>query len=945
MKKIFSISIFCFTLISNVWSQIPNYVPSNGLVGWWPFNGNANDLSGNGNNGAVSGGTLTANRFGISNSAYLFDNSMTSTLSLPFTNVENNFSISIWAKATRNAGSASSSNLCPGTTSVPLANSNQNWLLRPGQPSGKLGVGISFGTDRIMIAEHAPNLLVTRLNSIATRVDFIHIVLTYTTTGMKLYVNGQLAGSKTMHCTSIAKVLSTTFAQAMYSPEFSGIIDDIGIWNRELTDQEIQSLYSSPFVSATISANGPTTICAGETVLLTSAVAPSGVYQYQWQRNGTNISGANTSSLSVNTSGNYVLRVTDLNSNVYNSNAINVTVNSLPPAPNVTYISPAIICDGESIGMSDNSSTNVSFLWFLNNATIPSSTSNSYNATIAGTYKLQVTNLTTGCKNFSQNIVVGEMPNIVQNEIVSCGSSTTISLTNPNFSYSTLPASCSVDMSNSDIVSNNVGNSGSGGQKKIICFGGNFTNSGGGSNYYVVEYGGTLNWSNAGSSNFVYVKAGGIFNVSNTNWGLNTVYYETGAILNITTSSQINTINCNKIGVIYPSNSTAMCNNLTYQWSNGATTPSITVNPSVATTYSVTVSNGSLSCTDQVLVTPSVATPLISTSGPTTFCQGGSVVLTSSSATGNTWSNGATTQSITVSSNGNYSVTVSNGGCSVTSSPTIVTVNPSPATPSITASGATTFCQGDSVTLNSSSVTNNIWSNGETSQSIVVTDNGTYSVSVSNGNCIATSIPTVVNVNPIPSVSLTSLGSFTNINSSTISLNGSPSGGVYSGNGVNGIDFDPQIAGLGSTTINYSYTNSFGCSGLASQSTIVYDTTGIVCSSYDTVTIYDTLYTTVTDTLIINTTLNLPAPNNENTIRIYPNPASNFIFIDNGNYAAMNGYTIKIQNNAGQEVFQSAINQQLFTIDLSTWTGDGLYFVHLIDAQGNTVTVRKIVLQ
>jgi len=111
------------------------------------------------------------------------------------------------------------------------------------------------------------------------------------------------------------------------------------------------------------------------------------------------------------------------------------------------------------------------------------------------------------------------------------------------------------------------------------------------------------------------------------------------------------------------------------------------------------------------------------------------------------------------------------------------------------------------------------------------------------------------------------------------------------------------------------------------------------------VTVYDTLLTTVTDTLIINTTLSLPAPNNENTILIYPNPASDHITIDNGNYTAMAGYTIKIENNAGQQVFQSLINQAQFYVDLSTWSGDGLYFVHLIDAQGNTVTVRKIVLQ
>jgi len=107
----------------------------------------------------------------------------------------------------------------------------------------------------------------------------------------------------------------------------------------------------------------------------------------------------------------------------------------------------------------------------------------------------------------------------------------------------------------------------------------------------------------------------------------------------------------------------------------------------------------------------------------------------------------------------------------------------------------------------------------------------------------------------------------------------------------------------------------------------------------------DTCLTSVTDTLIINTTLSLPAPNNENTILIYPNPASDHITIDNGNYTAMADYTIKIENNAGQQVFQSLINQAQFYVDLSTWSGDGLYFVHLIDAQGNTVTVRKIILQ
>ena len=59
---------------TNVMAQnIPSYVPKDGLVGWWPFNGNANDESGNGNHGTVNGATLTNDRNGKPNCAYDFD--------------------------------------------------------------------------------------------------------------------------------------------------------------------------------------------------------------------------------------------------------------------------------------------------------------------------------------------------------------------------------------------------------------------------------------------------------------------------------------------------------------------------------------------------------------------------------------------------------------------------------------------------------------------------------------------------------------------------------------------------------------------------------------------------------------------------------------------------------------------------------------------------------
>jgi PKD-like domain/Secretion system C-terminal sorting domain len=151
-------------------------------------------------------------------------------------------------------------------------------------------------------------------------------------------------------------------------------------------------------------------------------------------------------------------------------------------------------------------------------------------------------------------------------------------------------------------------------------------------------------------------------------------------------------------------------------------------------------------------------TPTISASGPTTFCAGGSVMLTSSSATGNFWSNGATTQSITVNTAGTYSVYVNNAGVNSASSlGTTVTVNPLPATPTITASGPTTFCAGGSVTLTSSSATGNVWSNGATTQSITVTTGGTYTVLVTIGGCSSSSSAgTIVTVNPLPAASASS---------------------------------------------------------------------------------------------------------------------------------------------------------------------------------------------
>ncbi len=211
-----------------------------------------------------------------------------------------------------------------------------------------------------------------------------------------------------------------------------------------------------------------------------------------------------------------------------------------------------------------------------------------------------------------------------------------------------------------------------------------------------------------------------------------------------------------------------------YLWSNGATTQSITVNTTGSFTVQVSNASGCFATSAASIVTVNaLPTPTITAGGPTTFCAGGSVTLTASAGSSYAWSNGATTQSINVTTSGSNTVTVTNAsGCTATSSATIVTVNPLP-TPTITAGSATTFCAGGSVTLTASAGSSYLWSNGETTQSIVVTSAGSYTVQVTSAaGCFATSTATTVTVNPLPETTITASGSTTICQGSSVTLNG-----------------------------------------------------------------------------------------------------------------------------------------------------------------------------
>jgi len=214
------IAIIGFAIISN--AQVPNYVPSNGLVGWWPFNGNANDESGNGNNGTVNGATLTTDRFGNANQAYSFDgNNSTINCSGPSIPPNNSFTLSIWVNPNSTSGVQEffHQNVWPAAFYVGM-NGNQ---LRCGDYWQSTGIILnSLSWQHIVIVRNYLN-------------------------NVEIYSNGSLLASLGSDIIIGGTPLDPLVFGNQYGSSveyYSGKLDDFGIWNRILTQCEIQDLFN-----------------------------------------------------------------------------------------------------------------------------------------------------------------------------------------------------------------------------------------------------------------------------------------------------------------------------------------------------------------------------------------------------------------------------------------------------------------------------------------------------------------------------------------------------------------------------------------------------------------------------------------------------------------------------------------------------------------------------
>ena len=263
------------SLAANVMAQVPSYVPTNGLVGWWPFNGNANDESGNGLDGTIISGenglSFSTDRFNNSTQSLLFNSDPSfNNSNAPFVSVSNssnsinsNYSITFWSKISLNNSVGEIINKGSDASSFFLSRfQGLNSIA-----FGNLPTYINFNTA-IDTTWHMYSF-VFDINEIGSL--FIDGNLIYSQV-----ISAPLSNSNNL---SFGKMPSGG-SNGSYYP-YQGKLDDIGIWNRALTQQEITNLYNG--CSASTITSQPTNQTVNPTTSAQFVVNATSGSSFQWQ--------------------------------------------------------------------------------------------------------------------------------------------------------------------------------------------------------------------------------------------------------------------------------------------------------------------------------------------------------------------------------------------------------------------------------------------------------------------------------------------------------------------------------------------------------------------------------------------------------------------------------------------------------------------------------------
>ena len=289
--------MFLVGTLLNANAQVPSYVPSNGLVGWWPFSGNANDVSGNGNNGTIYGAALTSDRYGSNTNAILLDNSISSYIDIPY----------------KSSLTSLTGTLCAWINTSNDFGGEQRFIF--GQPYGQpqFTINGNFCNQKNKAALYFSNLSPSGdkgicSNSIVNKGSWIFIVATYSPDSMCIYVDGVKESTIVFSNKIIANSCNANLSIGGYNTNavcgfgassgqfYNGKLDDIGIWNRALSASEIKDLYYGCKLSISTEPTSKSSSINGQVQFNT--LANDTTSSYQWQSNQSNLGWVNIPSSS-----------------------------------------------------------------------------------------------------------------------------------------------------------------------------------------------------------------------------------------------------------------------------------------------------------------------------------------------------------------------------------------------------------------------------------------------------------------------------------------------------------------------------------------------------------------------------------------------------------------------------------------------------------------------
>ena len=239
MKKVLA-ALFAVALGLNINAQVPDYVPTEGLVGWWPLDGNADDQVGT-NDGILIGCTESENRFEMSGKALEFDG-LDDHISLDtYFNGQmmSSVSYSIWLNTIGSETDQYVSGKEGFWRSIYILISETNSIGFGGTSQG-VYFGLSSDDNIIQLG------------------NWHHFVVTFEESMIKLFLDGLLIAEGPSSASLLdyqfyaaGNSTATNYVGARHpvSPGichfFNGSLDDFGLWNRALTEEEVLALYNA----------------------------------------------------------------------------------------------------------------------------------------------------------------------------------------------------------------------------------------------------------------------------------------------------------------------------------------------------------------------------------------------------------------------------------------------------------------------------------------------------------------------------------------------------------------------------------------------------------------------------------------------------------------------------------------------------------------------------